>query len=203
MALTDDPNFDAWHALSRPGAEVDQLNPRIQFFFHLEFAINLWSHIDRELFDVFCFVLDIKSKSNAATLFYKTPNISDHFSLTGSLVAASESSLPATAVALWKTITKDWDKRIAVRNRLAHDPVTQIIYMIGSTSAKGPSQEQLSKIPPPAYQLQIERNKFFRVKMPADTAAVTLERIKEHIIHVHELETTFGVLKTLLSSKSP
>jgi hypothetical protein len=197
MALTDDPNFELWHQASRPGAEIDKITPRFRFFFHLGYAINLWSYIDREMFEIFYSILEIRSKEHAATLFYKSPSINNHFSMTASLIK-SKSSLSSEAAALWDIIVRGFNKSIRVRNRLAHDPVTQIVHAVGTVGSRPLSQEIVSQIPPPSYQLQIERNKMLKASKPEDTSPITLETITKHITVVSKLEDDLRRLRKLL-----
>ena len=111
MTLTRDENFELWHAATQPRAGIEKINPRLQFFFHMGFAINRWAMVDRNLFNVFSALQPSTSNEKIASLFYKKPSISDHFGKTNALVKNVGDHNQKTA---WRLICRLFSDNIAV-----------------------------------------------------------------------------------------
>jgi hypothetical protein len=198
LLASSDPNYALWLQSIRPESEINKADPRLQFFFHLGFAISRWAFIDRTLFDIFCRLLGSNSDEKAAYLFYKSPIISDHFHLTNNLAALSLDRKRAKA---WSKIAKVFDDGVTLhfRNRLAHDPVTQIVSSIGMAgSTKHPPA--IAPPSPSEWEIRIEPTKLLlRKQKPADP--ITRDRIIEHIDVVAALKSALDEFRDQLPKK--
>jgi hypothetical protein len=198
--LGSDAHFEVWKAATEPGAEVARASPHVQFFFHMGFAISRWAIVDRNLFDVFHMVLRSNSDAVASYLFYKSANISDHFAATDSLVNLSVNAKQATA---WAEIARAFnDESILLfnfRNRLAHDPVTQIVSAVGIA---GEPRQPIPRPPQPSWEIYREGAKLLGSrKRPKDILPVTVDRIIAHIEDVTKLAAALEQFKKHLPKK--
>jgi len=173
------------------------LGKRTQFFYHLGYAINKWASIDRHLFDLFKFSLATNSEAKASYLFYKATTISEHFMMTDILVRESISN---SDLEKWDAITSNFRVLTDFRNRLAHDPATQIVSAVGNTSK---TKTDPVPVPEPTWQLYIEQAKMLKPKKPGQTktAPVTVEQILDHIHHVEILDAAISIFRDKLPKR--
>jgi hypothetical protein len=175
IQIPPDPNFTFWQAATKPGSELDRLDPKIVFFYHAGFAISRWALVDRILFQIFCAITNL-NKEKAAHLFYRSPYINTHFAITDNLITIDKENVKA-----WPAIAKLFNDNIGLRNRLAHDPVSVIV-----SAAGGVPEDQPLSVPPPQWQFNVEPDRLLQ-KQPKDTEPVTIERIVKHIEEVTKL----------------
>jgi hypothetical protein len=185
LLATVDPNYSLWKQAIRPGSEIDKTDPRLQFFFHLGFAISRWAFVDRDLYYIFRAMIAGNSDAVAAFLFFKMTTIADHFDATDALIKFRYPH-PAERAKEWEGIKKLFKDNISFRNRLAHDPVTQIVSAAGGSPAP---------VPAPKWELHIETAK---PKKPKDDAPITIDRIISHIEAVKKLEAAIGKFRETL-----
>jgi hypothetical protein len=188
-----DPNYKLWMQAIRPGSEISKTDPRLQFFFHLGFAISRWAYIDRDLYHIFRAMVGGNSDATAAYLFFKWTSIADHFDVTDALVNVRYPNSVKRAKE-WSAIKRLFKDNINFRNRLAHDPVTQIVSAAGGSPAV---------VPPPQWELHIETAKLLRPKKPNDDKPITIERIIEHIGEVEKLQVAIGKFRKTLPKRAP
>jgi hypothetical protein len=183
MTLTRDENFELWHAATQPGAQIEKINPRLLFFFHMGFAINQWAIVDRNLFNVFAALQPNLSNEKIACLFYETPYISDHFGKANALAKGLGDKKQKTP---WRKVCRLFGQNIGFRNRLAHDPANQIVSAVGTTSRQG---KVPLNVPPPIWEFNVDRNKLLKQKKPGDRQPITIEGIIDHIERVTRLNS--------------
>lgn len=177
-------------------ANVDTPDPRIAFFFHLGFAINQWAAVERELFHIFRFILGNAHVTTAAYLFYnKHQTISARFGLVSPLV---EALLTKQHNIRWDAIRTRFDKESPFRNRLAHDPSTQIISSVGSASS-----ETVLEVPPPFWEIHLEPLKLRSPKKPKNRQPISVAQIVEHINEVAELKGALCDFRQKLPKRLP
>jgi hypothetical protein len=192
--VPEDSNLVMWREATRQGAEIEKTDPRIQFFFHMGFAISRWAYVERDLFEVFRVLLGSNLDEKAAYLFYASTSINHHFEMTSGLV---EMSANPKQKKVWKKIAQLFKDNIALRNRLAHDPAAQIVSAVGYAGSTGSRTQPLTSPPPPAWELHRESAK---PKKPGDTQPVTIARIKKHIEEVEKLKTALEMFRAGLSA---
>ena len=178
-----DANFLLWQEAT---GSVNQASPRIQFFFHLGFAISQWAFVDRDLFHVFRAMIGGNSDAIAAHLFFKSTSIADHFGATDVLVKIRYPD--GKKAREWTAIRERFNDNIAFRNRLAHDPYTQIVSATSGTA--------VNSVPPPEWQLHTESAKLLRPKKSDDGKPITVDRIIEHIGEVERLQAALGAFRS-------
>jgi hypothetical protein len=188
-----DANYSLWKQAIRPGSEIDKTDPRLQFFFHLGFAISRWAFVDRDLYYIFRAMIAGNSEVVAAYLFFKSTSIADHFIATDALVNVRYPH-PKKRAKKWTGIRKLFNDNISFRNRLAHDPVTQIVSAAGGSPAP---------VPAPKWELHIETAKLLRPKKPDDDTPITVDRIISHIKEVEKLQVAIGKFRNPLPKKPP
>lgn len=190
-----DPNYKLWVEATRPGADVSiKDDPRLQFFFHLGFAISRWAYVDRDLYQIFRALVGGNSDAAVAYLFFKWNSIADHFDATDALISVRYPH-PTKRTRDWADIKKLFKANINFRNRLAHDPVTQIV-----SAAFGGSH---GHVPPPQWELHIETAKLLRPKKPEDDKPITVQRIVAHIEQVAKMQAAISKFRDNLPKRPP
>ncbi len=186
-----------WRNATQADANLDIIDPRIKFFFHLGFAISQWAIVERELFHVFRFMLGNAHETTAAFIFYdKHQTIGARFHLTNPLVDAL---LTKRHTARWGAIMKRFEKEIPTRNRLAHDPSTQIVSSVLSTSNSAPTD-----VPPPAWEIHLEQTKLLsHTKPKKDRQPISTGQIVDHINEVYALTEDLREFRKKLPKRLP
>jgi hypothetical protein len=189
----EDINFTLWKKATQPGSEVRQTDPKIQFFFHLGFAINRWAYIERDLYEIFRYALATDDEAKAAYLFHRAFGIKEHFKMTDNLIARS---LSAENLITWEKIKTDLLALIDFRNRLAHEPSISIV-----SAAMDADEESLKRIPPPAWELHEARSKVLGKKKSKSAPPVTTKDIIGHIESVMKLEEAISQFRSSLPKR--
>jgi hypothetical protein len=109
---------------------------RDEFFKEMGHCIALWAEADEALFHIFRVCVGPYDQS--AIIYYRTPGLDLRLGLTDEIVVATlrpgggRSNKRDPRVAVWKLIVKEFKNLLAVRRRIAHQPVRTEPFSVGS-----------------------------------------------------------------------
>jgi hypothetical protein len=90
-----------------------------QFYQGIGYAVNVWAHIDRQLFECVHWCLG-SSEQKAAIIYYRLKSQSERIELTHELLKATDLGVYATE---WQEIYAEIKRLSPLRNILAHQPL--------------------------------------------------------------------------------
>ncbi len=186
---------------SQSSKRTHQLGQR--FYFLLGYAINHWSNIDRTLFSLFRLALGAKSDKNASIVFYKFNSLSDHLQITDLLLRAN---LTTPLLDEWQAIHKKTCTLINYRNRIAHDPASQVVSATGSSArsrSQYPANEANEQGMLPFWQLNVEGAKLLKQSHSQKPSPILAEGLTRHIEEVLELEKSMAAFADMLPQETP
>jgi hypothetical protein len=94
-----------------------------KFYLLLGFYITRWAHFDRAFFEL-CQLSLNADEEITASIFYRSPNLSDHIALAHRLLDIKLRKEKVLA-RKWAELKTRIDKGVAIRNYVAHQPVAQ------------------------------------------------------------------------------
>jgi hypothetical protein len=163
-----------------------------KFFFLVGYAITRWAYVDRSLFDFCKFALNT-SERKTAIIFYRSPNIGDHLTLTNALMA--DAQLQPLHKKHWEQIVRAIEALLPFRNDLAHNPPVQTGFMAIAMNKNDPSKTHATEHKQwweirtePRKLLHRPKNKKLR-EIKADS-----DQIFDHIKKVEILEDAISAL---------
>ena len=159
------------------------------FYFLVGYAITRWAYVDRSLFEFCEFALGATERKTAA-VFYRSPSIGDHLTLTDSLMASAE--LSPESLKRWGKVSKAIGELLPFRNDLAHNPPVQVGFIAVSTNKNDPSKSNVSESRN-WLEIRTEPKKLLRPKTRAINA--TVELISEHIQKVEKVQGAIRALQ--------
>ena len=166
-----------------------------RFFEVLGRCISAWATVDDELFRIFRDCLGPCEQS--AIIFYKLPGLEPRLTLTDEIVASvfpkperNSGGHDHESVKQWKTISKKFDKLLAIRRRLAHQPVSLKYEWGNGLSEWSFGTEQLFDHKPrrrvPIYSVEVGKHESLRRKS-SDLQPLTERDLLMHLSYVRKL----------------
>jgi hypothetical protein len=173
--------------------EDDFRKRREKFFFLVGYAITRWAYVDRSLFDFCQFALNT-SEHKTAIIFYRTPNIGDHLTLTNALMA--DAQLQALHKKHWEQIVRAIGALLPFRNDLAHNPPVQTGFTAIAMNKNDPSKTHVTEHKQ-WWEIRTEPRKLLhrpKIKKLRKTEADS-DQIFDHIKKVEMLEDAITALR--------
>jgi hypothetical protein len=156
---------------------------RQEFFFCLGYSISRWAYVDRGMFDLCCFALGASEK-RTAIIFYRSPSIGDHLTLTDALMDAAQ--LQQQYLEQWKRIAKKIQDHLPFRNDIAHNPVVSAGHTkIAFDKDGGPGRILFSRN---WQEVRTEPARLLRPTKGTRNIQVTAEALLDHMVAVDDLE---------------
>jgi hypothetical protein len=167
-----------------------ELEPHTLFYARVGYIISRWAYIDRNLFEFCRFILRTSDRVTSI-IFYRTPNIGDHITLTDNLMKSS--GLHERHIETWALIAKEMNKLLPVRNELAHNPVSQVDSAVVVLSEKSPNRSRV--ISSKSWtQISTEPMKVLRMRSPK-TQVIKDDDLEPHIRKIERLEEGINYLR--------
>jgi hypothetical protein len=163
-----------------------------RFFFLVGYAITRWAYVDRSLFDFCEFALNTTERKTAI-LFYRTPSIGDHLTLTNALMR--DAQLETRHSKHWEQIVGAIETLLPFRNDLAHNPPVQTGFMAIAMDKDNPLKTHATEHKQ-WWEIRTEPKKLLhkpKNKKPREIKA-TSDQILEHIKMVETLEQAISAL---------
>jgi hypothetical protein len=124
FAITDNPSPDKEHD---------------DFFKWIGICIKQWALIERELFELCSLVLKVDTKY-VSIIYYRTPSVEGRISLTDDLLKAlwpkTSGEHDAAELRSWKELRNTIRGLLAVRNLIAHAPISYHLAVAVETDQK-------------------------------------------------------------------